>query len=258
MWKTSITKIEPDHIVTRGYRQEDLIGNEKFCSVFFLLITGRLPSDAESKMTDALITASIDHGITPPSTHASRVVASAGVPLPTAVAAGILAVGDIHGGAIEESAHILQDTVKKMRKNNQSIEHAAVQLYKDLKSSDRRMPGLGHRIHKNDPRTERLFKLADELKITADHINLFKTLKVHFDTEKKLPINVDGAIAAIISDMGFDWRLGKGFFLLGRTAGLIAHVYEEIITQKPMRPICQQEVEYDGPWERLLEPGTKK
>src|SRR4030042_3775252 len=156
MWKTSITKIEPDHIVTRGYRQEDLIGNVNFSAVFFLLITGKLPSEVETKMTDALITASIDHGITPPSTQAARVLASAGVPLSTAVAAGILAVGDIHGGAIEESAHILQDAVKQMHEQNRSIEDTAQDLYKQMKSAGKRMPGLGHRIHKNDPRTPRL------------------------------------------------------------------------------------------------------
>ena len=114
MWQTKISKVEPDHIVTRGYRQEDLIGKIPFSSVFFLLIRGRMPDKKEAKMIDAIITSSIDHSITPPSTHAARIVASAGVPLPSAVAAGILAVGDIHGGAIQDGARILQDWVKKM------------------------------------------------------------------------------------------------------------------------------------------------
>ncbi|MEO0184355.1 MAG: citrate/2-methylcitrate synthase, partial [candidate division WOR-3 bacterium] len=113
IWKSGITKIEPNHIVTKGYRQEDLIGNIPFASAFFLLIKGRLPDDKEARMIDAIITSSIDHGTTPPTTHAARIVASAGVPLPTAVAAGILAVGDVHGGAIEDAARILQDWVKK-------------------------------------------------------------------------------------------------------------------------------------------------
>lgn len=72
-------------------------------------------------------------------------------------------------------------------------------------------------------------------------------------TGKNLPINVDGAIAAISSDMGFDWRLGKGFFLIGRVAGLTAHVYEEQTREKPMRKMFTVECEYDGPEERDLE-----
>ncbi len=255
MWKTSITKIEPDHIVTRGYRQEDLIGGVPFASVFFLLIKGRMPDTKEAVMIDALITASVDHGITPPSTHASRVVASAGVPLPTAVAAGIMAVGDVHGGAIEDAARILQEWVKAMRTNTWSYETTAHKLLNSLQEHGKRMPGFGHRIHQNDPRTKKLFELADSLNITGEHIKLSCALRDEFAKDKALPINVDGAIAAIISDMDFDWRLGKAFFLLGRTAGLIAHVYEEITTQKPMRALCNQETEYDGPWERDIESG---
>jgi citryl-CoA lyase len=72
------------------------------------------------------------------------------------------------------------------------------------------------------------------------------------DLVRKLPINVDGAIAAISSDMGFDWRLGKAFFLLGRVAGLTAQVYEEQTEFKPMRKMFNVEYEYDGPEERDL------
>ena len=250
MWKTGITKIEPNHIVTRGYAQESLIGKVPFASVFFLLLKGRLPDEKEAVMIDALITSSIDHGVTPPSTHAARLVASAGVPLPSAVAAGVLAVGDVHGGAIEDGAKILQDWVRVMHEKDWDHATTAQNLLERLKEDKKRMPGFGHRIHTHDPRTERLFKLASELGFHRDHVRLSTSLAEEFAKKKVLPINVDGAIAAIISDMGFDWRLGKAFFLIGRVAGMIAHVYEEMTTQKPMRRMCDQETEYDGPWER--------
>jgi citrate synthase len=253
MWQTKISKVEPDHIVTRGYKQEELIGNIPFSSVFYLLITGEMPDKTKAQMIDAIITSSIDHSITPPSTHAARIVASAGVPLPTAVGAGILAIGDVHGGAIEDGARILQEWVKIKKKNDWNFSRTAQELLVVLKEKKQRMPGFGHRLHKNDPRTRRLFQLAEELKIAAEHVKLSLALKEEFNREKTLPINVDGAIAAIISDMGFDWRLGKAFFVMGRCAGLIAHVYEEMKTQKPMRSMCRQEVEYDGPSERDLE-----
>jgi len=230
-----------------------LIGNVPFASVFFLLIKGRIPDEKEAKMMDAVITSSIDHGTTPPSTHAARIVASAGVPLPTAVAAGILAVGDVHGGAIEDSARIMQEWVKKMKAEKWNYETTAQNLLNALKSAGKYMPGFGHRVHTQDPRTKRLFNLADELNITGDHIKLTRVIDSEFAKIKSLPVNVDGAIAAIISDMDFDWRLGKAFFLIGRCAGLIAHTYEEMTREKPMRRMCEQEVEYDGPWERELE-----
>ena len=253
-WTTKITKVEPNHLVTRGYRQEDLIGNIPFSHVVYLLLKGELPSKEQGQMIDAVLTACIDHGVTPPSSMASRVVASGGVPLPTAVAAGILSIGDAHGGAIEKGAKFLQEGVSRMKNEGKSIDEIAKILVTESREQKKRILGFGHRIHTSDPRTKRLFYLADKLKIAKDHIALSKAIEKELEkqTDKKLPINVDGAIAAISSDMGFDWRLGKAFFLLGRVAGLTAHVYEEQTEQKPMRKMFTVESEYDGPKEKDL------
>jgi citrate synthase len=253
-WKTSISKIEPNHIVTKGYRQEDLIGNVPFAHVVYLLLRGTLPSQQDGRMMDAILTACIDHGVTPPSAIASRTVASGGVPLPTAVAAGILSIGDAHGGAIEKGAKVLQDGVIRMKKEGLSVDVIAARLVKEATDQKKRIPGFGHRIHTADPRTKRLFALAVELGIAGDHVSLSKAIEAALETAqgKKLPINVDGAIAAIISDMGFDWRLGKAFFLLGRVAGLTAHVYEEQTQEKPMREMFSIDYEYVGPGEKNL------
>jgi len=253
-WKTSISKIEPNHIVTKGYRQEDLIGNIPYASVVYLLLKGRLPSKEDGHMMDAILTACVDHGITPPSSIASRTVASGGVPLPTAVAAGILSIGDAHGGAIEKGARFLQEGVLRMKKEEKSLEMVATALVKDSSDQKKRIPGFGHRIHTKDPRTTRLFELAEELKIANDHVALSKAIESALEKSqgKKLPINVDGAIAAIISDMGFDWRLGKAFFLLGRVAGLTAQVYEEQTEEKPMREMFTIDYDYTGPGEQDL------
>lgn len=253
-WKTSISKIEPNHIVTKGYRQEDLIGNIPFASVVYLLLRGTLPSQEHGRMMDAILTSCIDHGVTPPSSIASRTVASGGVPLPTAVAAGILSIGDAHGGAIEKGAKILQDGISRVTKEGTTVETMATLLVNESIEKKKRIPGFGHRIHTADPRTKRLFELAEQLHIAKDHVALSKAIENALEKSqgKKLPINVDGAIAAIVSDMGFDWRLGKAFFLLGRVAGLTAHVYEEQTQEKPMREMFSIDYEYIGPDERDL------
>jgi citrate synthase len=253
-WKSKITKVEPNHLVTRGYRQEDLIGNIPYPHVVYLLLKGELPSEEHGKMIDAILTACIDHGVTPPSSIASRTVASGGVPLPTAVAAGVLSIGDAHGGAIEQGAKFLQDGIVRMKNEKKSIAEMGKMLVKEARENHKRILGFGHRVHIADPRTKRLFTLADELKISGDHIALSKIIETELESYagRKLPINVDGAIAAIISDMGFDYRLGKAFFLLGRVAGLTAHVYEEQTREKPMRKMFTVECEYDGPEEKNL------
>jgi len=253
-WTTKITKVEPNHLVTKGYRQEDLIGNVPYSHVVYLLLKGELPSNEHGKMMDAILTACIDHGVTPPSSIASRVVASGGVPLPTAVAAGILSIGDAHGGAIEKGAKFLQDGVYRMVDEGKTIDEIASILVTESREKKKRILGFGHRVHTADPRTKRLFTLADELKISGSHIALSKAIERELAAQigKPLPINVDGAIAAITSDMSFDWRLGKAFFLLGRVAGLTAHVYEEQTEFKPMRKMFEDEAEYVGSEERDL------
>jgi len=253
-WSTKITKVEPNHLVTRGYRQEDLIGNIPFSHVVYLLLKGELPSNEHGKMIDAILTACIDHGVTPPTAMASRVVASGGVPLPTAVAAGILSIGDAHGGAIEKGAKFLQEGITRMKEEGKNIDEIAKILVTESREKKKRILGFGHRVHTADPRTKKLFSLADELKISGDCIALSKAIEKELveQTGKILPINVDGAIAAISSDMGFDWRLGKGFFLLGRVAGLTAQVYEEQTEQKPMRKMFDIDCDYEVPNERDL------
>ena len=253
-WSTKITKVEPNHLVTKGYRQEDLIGNIPFSHVVYLLLKGELPSNEHGKMIDAILTACVDHGVTPPTAMASRVVASGGVPLPTAVAAGILSIGDAHGGAIEKGAKFLQEGITRMKNEGKTIDEIAKVLVTESREKKKRILGFGHRVHTADPRTKKLFSLADELKISGDCVALSKAIEKELveQTGKTLPINVDGAIAAISSDMGFDWRLGKGFFLLGRVAGLTAQVYEEQTEQKPMRKMFEVDCDYDGPKERDL------
>jgi citryl-CoA lyase len=175
---------------------------------------------------------------------------SGGNPLNAAVAGGILTIGDTHGGAIEECARLLQ----KWADGQAEMKETAAALLHDLESRKLRMPGFGHRLHKVDPRTTRLFEMADRLDFSGKHQRLAKAIEALFaERGKRLPINVDGAIGAVISDMGFDWRLGKGFFIISRTVGLIAQAHEERAREKPMRKLGLSDYEYDGPPSRNLE-----
>lgn len=255
IWRTGITKVEPNNLVTRGYRQQDLIGDVPYAHNVFLLLKGRLPSETEGKMMDAILTASIDHGITPPSARATRTVASGGVPLPTAVAAGIMSIGDAHGGAIEKGAKFLQEGVKRAKAEGKSPDEMALVLVREAREEKRRIHGFGHRVHTADPRTAKLYKLAQQLEIAGDHVELSKAVEKALlsETGKDLPVNVDGGIAAVISDMDFDYRLGKAFFLMGRVSGLVAQAYEEMTREKPMRRMYDPAHVYDGPEERNLE-----
>lgn len=250
-WKTEITDIGPGKIRVRGYDIVEMMEKLSFASVVYLILRGQLPNEKEARMMEAILVSSIDHGASPPSVLGTRNVISGGNSLNAAVAGGVLVIGDSHGGAIEQSACILQEWARK----DSQIEQLAKDLVADMKAKKKRLPGFGHRLHQTDPRTIKLFEIASQLQFSGRHTELAKAIESELEktSGRKLPINVDGAIAAVISDMGFDWRLGKGFFIVSRVPGLIAHAYEEMTTQKPMRKLGNTDFEYTGPTDRGID-----
>jgi citryl-CoA lyase len=249
-WRTAITDIKKGEIRVRGYDIREMMEKLSFSDAVFLILKGELPNKGESEMMRAILVSSIDHGVTPPSALSTRTVLSGGNPLNSAVAGGVLTIGDVHGGAIERCAKILQGWAKK----SDDLSSVAKELVSDFIYKRRRIPGFGHRLHETDPRTVKLFQIAKELNFSGRHMELAQAIETELASSlgKKLPINVDGAIATVISDMGFDWRLGKGFFLISRVPGLVAHAYEELIREKPMRKLGDWNYEYDGPPERKM------
>jgi len=244
-WKTAITDIGPGKIRVRGYAITELMEKHSFAEAVYLILKGRLPNEAEAALMNAILVSSIDHGPTPPSVLATRTVVSGGNPINTAIAGGVLVIGDTHGGAIEQSAKILQEWACK----GEDVTRIASELVDWLRENKRRMPGFGHRLHTVDPRTVKLFEIAERHGFNGKHMALCRAVETALAEKlgKKLPINVDGAIAAVISDMGFDWRLGKGFFIISRVPGLLAHAYEELTRERPMRHLGPPPFAYDGP-----------
>ncbi len=251
-WKTSITFNQEGEILVRGYNIDELIGNLSFAEAAFLVLKGELPTPAQAKMMEAILVSCIDAGIAPPSVQAARVVFSGGNPLNAAVAAGVLTLGDAHGGAIEQCAKIFQDLV---RPEVTDVKALAAQTVTEFLAKKKRFPGYGHKIHKVDPRTTRMLEVANHLGFGGKYVEFAVAVQQEYAKQKPdaiLPLNVDGCIAAIISDMGFDWKLGKGFFIISRVVGLVAHVHEEWTREKPFRRLPMELHEYDGPAERHI------
>ncbi len=251
--KTAISQVFPDRILTRGYNLVDVATERSFGDTVYLLLRGELPSGNEGRLIEVMLSMMTEHSINAPSTHAARTVAACGSPVQTAMAAGVSAVGDYHGGAGEQCARVLQETIATAPPDADTMALAR-QIVADFRVQRQRLPGFGHRFHDPDPRAVRLLALAEEWGIAGRHTELALALVavLKASTGRNLPINVDGALAALISDMGFDWRLGKGFFIMARTVGLLAHVHEEIATGKPFGFPPRSPVEYIGPAERPL------
>jgi len=260
-WPTSLTRIAPNEIEIRGYPVDELMGRLMFSEGIYLLLRGELPTPSIGKLFTAVLLSSLDHGVTPPSTLAARHVASSGSPLCSAVAAGILALGNYHGGDIEDVMRCLREGIS-LHHAGMSYEDAAKQLLEKHCGNGPTPPGFGHRIHTRDPRAARLLQLAHELELDGEHCRLLRVVERVLNSlpgraQHPLPLNIDGAIAAVCGDLGFGPEIGNGLFIISRVPGLLAHAVEEKLRQHPMRRIDRDEAYYDGPARRRL-PETRK
>lgn len=258
VWTTGVTRIEPNSVAVRGHDIASLMGHTSFGATVYLILTGKLPDEKVGRLMDAILVSSIDHGATPPSCLAARTVASTGATLSASVAAGIMSINRHHGGAIEDAARYLATLLAKARSAatsptafSSALDTVATDEVTRIKSSGDRISGFGHRIHTKDPRTARLFELAAVAGLSdqgATHIAAARAVERAFAAiGRPLPINVDGAVGAILADLGMDPRVFNGIFMIARTPGLVAHVVEEQTREKPMRRIDPVNHAYDGP-----------
>lgn len=222
----------------RSRQHTDLIERCSFAEAIFLLLQERIPREEERAMLDTLLVASIEHGIEPPSTFVARSVASTGSSVSAALAAGILAFNRHHGGAVEDAALLF------------SKKCDPIAVVAEYKNKGLRIPGFGHKSYKiEDPRVGALFSKSEALKLSDEAVQYTRTLEKALanDSGKRIPLNIDGACAALLLDLGFDYKLGTAVFILGRMPGLIAHVYEEITQEKPYRRLDTESVSYRDP-----------
>jgi citrate synthase len=254
-WQTALTCIEPNKILVRGYPVDELMGRLTFGEAIYLLFMGELPSPGIGRLMEAMLVSFIDHGATPPSTLAARNTATTGAAMRACVAAGLLGFGKYHGGDIESCMQFLDAGLDAVRKGA-SYRDAAARLLERYTESGETPPGFGHRFHTRDPRAARLFQMALELEVEAEHIQMIRAVEnVLRDTSGELrhiPVNIDGAIAAVCGDIGIPPSIANALFLISRVPGIAAHAEEERVRQKPMRQIDPKDHTYDGPLERRL------
>jgi len=207
-----------DKIVVRGKDLPgEILGNLNLGDMAFLQLTGRVPDAKESRLFNALVVTLVEHGITPSAIVARLTYLGAPEALQAAVAGGLLGLGSVFVGSMEGVARILSDAV------------ASGKDAKAVLAENKRMPGLGHPIHKPiDPRTVRLFQIARE----TGHYGKYCKLMEEIAQAKGITLNATGAIGAIACELGLDWKIVKGLGVMARAVGLVGHILEE--TREPM------------------------
>lgn len=244
--KTSISWVENGEITIRDRKIEDLIGNVGWGEMVYLMLMGRMPKPEHAKMLEAILVSVVDHGVRPPSTIAAVTSASTGASLNAAVASGILSINKYHGGAIEDAMAAISDSVTIASEKTCEANDAASTIVERCKIQGKRISGFGHRFHGTDPRTIRLFELAAELGVAGkfvEHANAISS-ELTSSLGREMPINADGAIAALLCELEFTPAAANGIFMIARVPGLVAHVIEEQARNKPMMTVDVDNYEY--------------
>jgi len=254
-WRTSIIDMQPGIIRFRGYAIEDLIGRVTFPQMIWLMTRGELPTAAQAALLDAALMAGVDHGPQAPSIAIARMAATCGVGLNNAIGSAVNVLGDIHGGAGEQSVELFLDIQKRI--DGGQPESAAVEagLAAFIAAHGKIIPGYGHRFHPLDPRSPRLLELVDEAAaadvVSGKFARIGRAIETALERDKgrRIPMNIDGATAVIYAELEFPPPLARGLFCLSRSVGILAHAWEQ--TQQGGRnkgPIPRRYVPaYDGP-----------
>lgn len=242
--KSQLGRSTPDTVIVRGHDlPNDLMGIINFGDMAFLQIMGRVPDGPESVLFNAMLVALVEHGMTPSALAARLTLAGAPESLQSAVAAGLNGIGSRFAGTMEGAARLLSESLSEAAA---TPDYAALaRKIVDTHSCERRhLPGIGHPLHRPvDPRAERLRALAHERGRDGPHLHLMWAIsdEAARRSGKVLPVNVTGAIGALVCELGIDPRIARGIAVMSRAVGLIGHLREEL--DHPMADTLYQWVE---------------
>jgi len=226
---TSIATSDTTSITVRGHDLvHDLVGRHSFTEMLYFLIVHRFPSPGETRVLDACLVTLMEHGWTPSSIITRLTADSVPNQVQVAIAAGLLAVGDVFAGTMDGCARILAEGV-----DHPDQAAYCAEVVGSHRATKTPMPGFGHPFHKpDDPRPPRLFQIAAEEGVGGRYIALLQQIAAELDKVmgRHLTVNATGAIAACLLEIGIPTRIMRGIAVVSRAGGLAGHIVEETET----------------------------
>lgn len=249
--RTAICTSDEHTIVIRGRDlSKDLIGKLTFVEHFFLLLMGQLPSAGQSAVLNATLVAIAEHGLVPSVQAARMTFAAAPDAMQGAVASGILGCGSVVLGSSETAGRLFSEIDARVASGG-ALNDAALAVMQEWRAKGQTIPGYGHPLHKErDERVGALFDVARNAGTDLRFVAIAEAVEAQMPQvlNKSLKLNVSGAIPAVLLGAGFPVQALKGVPILARTAGLIAHMFEEM--QQPigfaLSYQATREMVYDG------------
>lgn len=252
-WSTAISRAGHGRILVRGYPVEEIIERLTYTETAFLVLRGELPDARQTALFDLVLRSGVDQQFISAAVGAARFTASAfpDSPVP-ALASGMLASGSVTGSPQEPAQMLIEAVGWKLPQQREACARI-VRVWGERRG---RVPGLGHPLHKSaEPRAVTVRRLAQQLDGWREHGQMLDAVESHLAEVKgrKIPINLAGALGALLSDLEFDPLMIGGLGALSYGMALLAHITEEIRDGVPLRIIPDAlGAHYDGPAERHI------
>lgn len=229
--RSDIAWSNAERIVVRGHDlPTEVLGHMDLAGFSFLQLTGRRPTDEQSRVYNALLITLVEHGLTPSALAARLTYAGAPESLQAAVAAGLCGLGSVFVGTTEGSAQMLAEELAGDPDGTADLAQAADRIVARFRERKQLVPGLGHPFHKPiDPRTPRLFEIAAECGLRGRYCDLMEQVALAAEraSGKALPVNATGAIGALCNELGLPLKAVRGLGVMARAIGLVGHILEE-------------------------------
>ena len=255
--RSDIAWATPDKIVVHNLDLcKDILGKVDFGQMAFLSAFGRLPEEKERRLFNAMMVILVEHGITPSSIAARMTYTGAPESVQAAIAAGLLGLGSVFVGSLDNAARMLQEAIPDPKAAG-DLDKLATQTVERMRAGKQIIPGIGHPFHKPiDPRAPALFKVAEETDFSGPYVALMQKIGATATklAGKPLPVNATGAMAAVASEFRLPWQVCRGLAVAARAVGLVGHIVEEM--RQPMGETLYFRIEEEA--SRHLIPKEKK